>query len=233
MLLSGTKQIKTRQVAIVTRNPILQKLLTVLLGDWGFSVVELNAEPGVVCIEHGLAEPTFATRTVLLTPMPVSDRSCLQVPLSLTRLYHLLEDEFFPSPRRHIRVNTEIDADLQIDGAWQPGRILSLSDRGCRVAYDYELPAKQSMTIEFRLGERRMRLVAQALYCIPAGETSSRAKPQIGLQFKPIDPVLCEVLRACIELRCLERAMKKIGVDLTHSVRSWFDIEDHLLTTVS
>ncbi|PLX85029.1 MAG: hypothetical protein C0614_04655 [Desulfuromonas sp.] len=226
MLLSGTRQSNARQVAIVTRNPVLLQILTALLGDWGFSVVEPQVEPGVVFLEHGLAEPTFTTRTVLLTSMPVSDRSCLLTPISLTRLYHLLEDEFFPSPRRHIRVNTEIDADLQIDGAWQPGNITSLSDRGCRVTCDYELPAKQPLVIEFRLGERRIRLSAQVLYCIPAGETASRAKPQFGVQFKQIDPAICTALRASIERKCLERAFRKIDIDPAHPVNSWFEQED-------
>ena len=70
--------------------------------------------------------------------MPLIDESFLTVPISLTRLYHLLEVHFFPTPRRHIRVTKEIAVDLHYDGQWQEGRLISLSDRGGRFFCDEE-----------------------------------------------------------------------------------------------
>lgn len=225
MLLNRPNRQSGKRIAILTRSPLLTELLTAILVDWGFLVVEQESEPDILFIEYGLPSPRVEGRIIWLTPLPGAGDCSLVVPLSLTRLYHLVEDEFFPAPRRHIRISTDLDVDLQLHGTWHSARIVSFSDRGGRLVFDRELPNQQKLTLDFKLGRRNLRLSAVVLYSLPPGETPGRQQPQLGILFKPIDEAICRGLRSYVERCCLEKAFKKIGLDPGHPVGSWFDLD--------
>lgn len=225
MLLNHREDASTKQVAIVCRNPLLRDLLREILCGWGFSLVEADRNPAVLFIEYGLPHPPCTARVVWLTPLPTDDKTSLCVPFSLTRLYHLLESELFPSPRRHLRIGVDMDVDLKLHGTWHQGRLCSLSDRGGRLVFARELPPRQELTVEIRLGQQALRLPSVVIYGIPAGDTAGRQQPQLGLLFKPVTEETCRSIRRYIERLCLERALERLGLDLNHPVNSWFALD--------
>ncbi|MDT8440150.1 MAG: PilZ domain-containing protein [Desulfuromonadales bacterium] len=224
MLLDNREDSSSRQVAVAGRNPLLRDLLGEIFAEWGFSLVAVDRNPEVIFVEYGLPEPAGASRIIWLTPLPRDDGASLLVPLSLTRLYHLLESELYPSPRRHIRTGINLSVELKLDGRWYQGRLISLSDRGGRLVFEQTLPSRQELTLEIRLGRQLLRQPCTVLYSIPAGDTPGRQQPQLGLLFKPVTTETCQTIRQYIEHLCLERALSRLGLDPQHPVTSWFDL---------
>jgi len=225
-MLLGGKQSDIKEIAIITRNQQFNKLLGSILSDWRFFVVEDPAEARAVFVERGLAPPETDGQIIWLTPMPLSSGSFLTVPLSLTQLYHLLEAHFFPTPRRHIRVSMEIAVDLNVESSWLDGRLISLSDRGGRITCNTEIPRGKLLSLELMLGRKKIRLPAEVLYCIPAGDSPGRAHPQIGVLFKPHDNQEVVSLRHYIEKASVEAACAKEEIPLNDPCLSWLDIPE-------
>ena len=167
-MLLGGKQADIKQVAVVTRNQDFRRLLSRILADWKFFTVDDVSAATVIFAERGLELPAHDGQVVWLTPMPLSEGSFLTIPISLTRLYHLLEVHFFPTPRRHIRVAMETVVDLKIDNDWMEGCLISLSDRGARITCANEISRGQLLHVELKLAGRTLRFHAEVLYCVPA-----------------------------------------------------------------
>ena len=181
------------------------------------------AEASVVFVERGLDASAAPERLVWLSSMP-TDEPFLDVPISLTKLYHMLEEDFFPSPRRHIRVPMACEAYLQVHGAWLPVTLVSLSDRGGRFKCASELSRKQLTTLEMTLDRRNLRLPAEVLYTIPAGDTPGREDAQFGVLFKPLDEQICDALRLFIERTCVARACAVLELKMNDPSLSWIDV---------
>ncbi|MDH3997921.1 MAG: PilZ domain-containing protein [Desulfuromonadales bacterium] len=227
MLLGNTAS-KIRPVAVLSRNPLLARLLASILNDWKFTVVEEVAEAKVVFIERGmpLPEPCVA-EVVWLSPMPLSQERFLLTPLSLTELYGSLEEFFFPVPRRHIRITTEVAAEIKYDGRWRKGQLLSLSDRGGRLSCDAELLKQTALTLEIKLPGRLLRTDAEVLYCVAASDIPGRQQPQIGVLFKPLAQGLVEALRRFIEKHNIESACEREGIALHDPCLSWLNFAEN------
>lgn len=223
-MLLGGKQADIKQVAVVTRNQKFNRLLSSILADWKFFTVNDLSAATVIFAERGLELPAHDGHVVWLTPLPLSEGSFLEVPISLTRLYHLLEIHLFPTPRRHVRVAMETVVDLKIENDWQEGRLISLSDRGGRITCTNEIPRGKSLTLEMKLMGRVLRLPAEVLYCIPAGDSPGRSQPQIGVIFKPPNDHEFVFLRRFIEKTCIEQACARENIPLTDPCVSWLDV---------
>lgn len=215
-----------KRVAVISRSPQFKRLLASLLVGWKYSVAGGEQASRLIFIERGLPLPATAERVVWLTPLPLplADEESLLTPVSLTKLYLLLEDYFFPTPRRHIRIPLDLEVDLQFDGQWLSGRLVSLSDRGGRMTCPVALPTGASLFIEVRLGGRMERLPAEVIYCIPAGDTAGREQTQIGVVFKPEDVRFYGMLQRFIEKACLESACTRAGIAFNDPSVSWFDV---------
>ena len=227
MMLLGGNQSEIKQVAIVTRNPRFNRLLATILADWRFFTVEDLTEAKVIFAERGVSLPDLHGQVVWLAPMPLSEGSFLQTPISLTRLYHLLEVHFFPTPRRHIRVALEGSIGIKIGGTWQNCQFVSLSDRGCRVICEQELPSGTLVQVDTDLAGKTLQMPAEVLYCIPARDVSGGSLPQIGLLFKPADKKMVGMIRRFIEKRSIEMACAKEDVALTDPCLSWIDVPEN------
>jgi hypothetical protein len=223
-MLLGGKQSEIKPVAVVTRNQQFRRLLGSILADWKYTVVEDLAAAKIVFVERGLELPSSVGHVVWLTPMPLIEGSFLTVPISLTSLYYLLEVNFFPNPRRHIRVVMENEVDLQIENEWQEGSLISLSDRGGRIACAKEILRGQVLQIEVKLARKTLRIPAEVLYCIPAGDSSGRLQPQVGVLFKPSSDQECNMRRCFIEKTCVERACSREKIPLSALCLSWIDL---------
>ncbi|RLB67533.1 MAG: hypothetical protein DRH08_03415 [Deltaproteobacteria bacterium] len=227
-MLLGGKQADIKQVAVVTRNQNFSRLLSRILADWKFFTVDDISAAKVVFAERGLELPAHDGQVVWLTPLPLSEESFLTVPISLTRLYHLLEIHLFPTPRRHIRVAMETAVDLKVEGDWLEGHLVSLSDRGGRISCVNEIPRGKSLDIEVKLANRIFRMPAEVLYCIPAGDSLSRSQPQIGVIFKPPSDQEFGLLKRFIEKTCIERACAREDIPLNDPCVSWLDVPKEL-----
>jgi len=212
------------QVSVLTRNLTFNRLLQAILAEWQFYRESDAASLDVLLLERGLAVPAGTHQVVWLSPMPLSSEPYLEVPLSLTELYHSLEKLFFTQPRHHIRLPLNQTIDLNVRGVWLVGKMLSVSDRGARVACPALLPKGEILQIDFRLQNYPLRLTAEAIYDIPAGDAPGRELPQAGLLFKPLRPALRLALRHFIEGSFVELACAKIGITANDPCLSWLEL---------
>jgi len=223
-MLLGGKQSNLKQVAVVTRNLRFNKLLSSILADWKFFAVEDLSAAKVIFAERGIELPEHTGQVVWLSPMPLSAGIFLETPISLTRLYQLLETHLFPTPRRHIRVVMETAVDFKIDGEWFDGCLVSLSGRGGRIACSREIPPGTSLEVAVKLAGKAIMLSAEVLYCIPAGDFPGRSQPYVGVCFKSATGHEFEMLQGIIEKTCIESACAREDIPLTDSCLSWLDI---------
>jgi hypothetical protein len=224
MLLERARPGAGGRVAVLTRNPTFGRLLEAVLEDWHLGAGAEAATSDVVLVERGLAAPQDTRRVVWLAPMPLSAELHLEVPLSLTELYHYLEKLFFPQPRHHIRLPLEQSVDLNVRGTWLVGRLLSISDRGARIACPALLPKGESLHLDFKLDGYPLRLAAEVIYAVPASDGSDREHPQAGLLFRPLRPVLRLALRHFIERSFIERARARTGIAENDASLSWISL---------
>ncbi len=211
-------------VAVQTRNPTVTRLLEAVLAEWQLGTRD-PGEAKVVLVERGLTAPA-GVDVIWLTPMPLSKPPYLELPLSLTELYHCLEQFFFPLPRRHIRMTTVVPVDLNVRSVWLVGRLISLSDHGARIACPAILPKGEVLALDFKLDHFPLRLHGEVLYDIPPGDTEHNKEPQAGLLFKSLDPELRQALRSYIENCCLQRACAVTGISPQDPALSWFERVD-------
>ncbi len=223
-MLLGGKQSNINQVAVVTRNPQFNKLLSRILADWRFFAVEDLSAARVIFAERGVKLPAHEGQVVWLSPMPLSEGESLEIPISLTRLYHLLEAHLFPTPRRYIRVTVETIVDLKIENDWFDGCLVSLSGRGGRITCAHEIPRGTELEISVKLAGKVFRTPAEVLYCIPAGDSPKRLQPQIGVLFKFSNDHEPDMLRRFIEKTCIESACVTENIQLNDPCVSWLDV---------
>lgn len=212
------------RVSVVTRNPKFNRLLQTILEEWHFIGDADAAGVEILLLERGLPVPTGAQQVIWLTPMPLDADAYLEVPLSLTDLYHRLEQRFFVQPRHHIRLPLDLPLDLNLRGVWLVGRLLSISDRGARISSAAHLPRGEKLRLDFCLDRYPLRLAAEVLYEIPAGDSPGREQPQVGLLFKSPQPALRTALRQFIERSFVNQACAKIGVAASDPSLSWFNL---------
>ncbi len=232
-MLLGEKQSEIKQVAVVTRDQQFNRLLSSVLAEWKFIAVEDPTEAKVVFAEQGIDLPDIPGEVVWLTPRPLSEDRYLTTPISLTRLYKLLETEYFPTSRRHIRVAIEVRADVCLDSVWQECQLISISDRGGRIVCQNEVQRGTMLRLETNVAGKFLQLPAEVLYCLPAGDVLRSSRPQIGVLFKPTDDRVIDMLRCHIEKICVAAACAREGIPLTDSCLSWIDLVDDPWTEVT
>ena len=223
-MLLGGKPSEIKQVAVVTRSQQFSKLLTSILADWKFFAVEDLSAATVAFVERGVELPDHDVHVVWLTSMPLEKGDFLTTPISLSELYLLLQAHFFPTPRRNIRVAMEIPVELKIESTWLEGQLVSLSDRGGRLACAKEIPRGTEVTLEVKIEDEILRIPSEVLYCIPAGDSPNRLQPQIGVLFKPTNIEMFERLKRFIEKTCIECACAREGISLKDPCLSWLAI---------
>jgi hypothetical protein len=224
MPLLGERGADIKQVGVLTRNPTFRKLLSSIMADWRFFTVDDPAAATVVFAEHGMQLPPRVGDVVWLTSMPPADGSFLVPPISLSRLYHLLETRFFANPRRYIRLAMDAAIDLKVAGAWSKGHLRTLSGRGGRIACDQEIARGRRIELQVTLAGRELTLAAQVLYSLPAGDAQHDSRPQVGVLFNPCDEQQIEMLLRFIEKSCIERACSREGIALHDPCLSWLDV---------
>ena len=220
------------KVSVLTRNERFNRLLQAILGEWHFITDAGAASLDILLLERGLPAPGGAHRIVWLTPMPLGTEAHLEVPLSLTALYHLLEKQFFPQPRHHIRLPIDQPIDINVRGVWLVGRMMSISDRGARITCPALLPKGEQLQLDFKLENYPLRVSAEVLYDIPAGDGSGREHPQAGLVFLQLKPALHQALRRFIERCLIDLGCAKSGVAPNDPCLSWFDLNRTSWTTL-
>lgn len=225
-MLLGGKESDIKQVAVVARNQRFKQLLSSILSEWKFFTVEDLAEARVAFAEHGVDLPDLAPEVVWLTKQPLPAGRFLTTPLSLTRLYTLLETEYFPTPRRHIRIAIEAQVNVFLDNAWQECQLISLSNRGGRIVYRDEIRSGTPLQLEMQIAGQLLQLPAEVIYSIPAGDGACRNRPQIGVLFKPTDDRVINMLRRFIEKACVETACVREGIPLDDPCLGWIDFVD-------
>lgn len=227
MLLERTRPGAGGRVVVVTRSQKINRLLQAILDEWHFVVNDDSAPADILLMERGLTPPSGDHGVIWLSPLPLGIEPHIELPLSLVELYHYLEQLFFPQPRRHIRLPVDQVVDINLDGSWMTGRLLSVSDRGARVSCPASLSKGAGLQLGFKLDGYPLHVTAEVIYEIPAGDSPGREHPQAGLLFKPLRPSLRQSLRHFIELSFVSRACAKVGVDGGDASLSWFDLVDN------
>jgi hypothetical protein len=74
------------------------------------------------------------------------------------------------------------------------------------------------------LGDRRLRLPAEVLYTLPAGDVPAFKDPQAGVLFKPIDLQIFEGISRFVECVCLQQACCRAGLPVTAACASWVEV---------
>ena len=220
------------KVSVLTRNERFNRLLQAILEEWHFITDAGAASLDILLLERGLPAPEGAHHIVWLTPMPLGTEAHLEVPLSLTALYHLLEKQFFVEPRHHIRLPVDLPVDLNVRGVWLVGRMLSISDRGARITCPALLPKREQIQLDFKLENYPLRVSADVLYEIPAGDGSGREHPQAGLVFHSLKPALGQALRRFIERSFVDLGCSKSGISPIDPCLSWLDLNRTNWTTL-
>ena len=110
---------------------------------------------------------------------------------------------------------------------WQDSQLISLSDRGGRLICEREISRGTLVYIEMMLAGRQMELPAEVLYCIPAGDSPGRSKPQVGLLFRPSDEKVFDRLRRYIEKISVETACAREQIAANDPCLSWIDIPEN------
>lgn len=205
-MLLGGKGSEIKQVAVATHNQHFTQLLSSILAEWKFFSVADLAEARVVFAEYGIDLPALAAEVVWLAPQPLAAGRYLTTPLSLSQLYTLLETEFFPTPRRHIRIAVADPVNVCLDGTWQACQMVSMAERGGRIVCQDELRRGTILQLEMQIAERIVQLPAEVIYSIPAGDSAGRSLPHVGVLFRPTDDRVTKVLRRFIEKSCVESA---------------------------
>jgi hypothetical protein len=224
MMLLGDNHSESKLVAVISRNQRFTRLFSSILADWKFTPVEDLTRATIIFAERGLALTGIVGEVVWLSPMPFADGAYLATPISLTRLYQLLEKKIFPGPRRSIRIAVDLTVEIKMDEAWLTGRLVSLSDRGARIDCATNIPRSRQLHLELELAGRVISIAAEVLYCLPAGDTPGRELPQAGVLFKPNDEQFIDLLRHYIEKTCIESACVREGIAFNDPCVSWFDI---------
>ena len=228
-MLLGGRQPDIKKVAVLTRNMQFNKLLRRILVYWKFVTVEDPSEANIIIAERGIQLPAHEAQLIWLTSMPLREGRFLMVPLSLTELYHLLEAQMFPVPRRHIRVAMNAAVDLKLENEWFEGRLVSLSCRGGRIICPYEMPRGKMLHVEVTLGGRKLAIQSEVLYCIPAGDASSRLQPHVGVLFKSLEGCDLDMLRQFIEKTSVESACSREAILRTDPCMTWLDLSTNPL----
>lgn len=211
------------RVAVQTLIPAVKSLLQEILKEWHFCIEPGPADQTVALVEQGLAAPDGVRHTLWLAPRPFDTTSQLVLPLSLTALYHALQSWFFPAPRRYLRLALDQPAQLELRGARLDGRLLSLSERGGRVAVPVLLTNGEMLELTVELGGYLLQVAAQVIYTIPAGDLPGRQPPQAGLLFRPLPPELGEAIHHHVERSLVERACRQVGLASDDPALGWFD----------
>jgi hypothetical protein len=223
MLLEHVCANRPGRVAVETRMPAVTRLLQVILKEWHVCTEPGPADQTVALVEHGLSAPVGVRHILWLAPRPFATASRLALPLSLTALYQALQGWFFPAPRRYLRLALDQPAQLELRGVCLAGRLLSLSERGGRVACPVPLPNGELLQLAVQLGEYPLLVAAQVIYTIPAGDLPGSAPPQAGLLFRPLPPVLGEAIHRHVERSLVERACRQVGLASDDPALAWFD----------
>lgn len=225
-MLLGGKESEIKQVAVATRNQQFKQLFSSILAEWKFFSVEDLAEARVAFAEDGIDLPNLVAEVVWLAPQPLSEGRCLTTPISLSQLYILLETEYFPTPRRHIRLAIETQVKVCLDNAWQECQMVSIAERGGRIVCQDELQRGTILQLEMQIAGKLLQLPAEVLYSIPAGDLSCRSLPHVGVLFRPTDDRVINMLRRYIEKTCVESACAREGISLDDPCLSWVDFID-------
>ena len=227
MLLDQQRRGGGGRIAVISRNDTFARLLRAILEEWFYVVESAGEGCDLALVERGLNAPADAGQIVWLSPMPLGAEPHLELPLSLVELYHYLEQLFFPQPRRHIRLRLNQPVDINVRGMWLVGTVVSLSDRGARVACPAMLPRGEPLTLDFKLGCYPLRLTGEVIYDIPAGDGQGKEFPQAGLMLRSIRPPLRKALRDFIQRSYVERACTRVGTGFDDPSLSWFDLVDN------
>jgi hypothetical protein len=211
------------RVAVQSRLPAVKSLLQAILKEWHFCIEPGPANQTVALVEQGQVAPDGVRHTLWFTPKPFDTASQLALPLSLTALYHALQCWFFPAPRRYLRLPLDQPAQLELRGASLNGRMISLSERGGRVAVPALLTKGEMLQLTVQLDGYLLATAAQVIYTIPAGDLPGGQPPQAGLLFRPLPPQLGEAIHHHVERSLLERASRQVGIASDDPAFSWFD----------
>ena len=112
---------------------------------------------------------------------------------------------------------------LELRGASLNGRLISLSERGGRVAVPALLTNGEMLQLTVQLDGYLLATAAQVIYTIPAGDLPGGQPPQAGLLFRPLPQQLGEAIHHHVERSLLERASRQAGIASDDPAFSWFD----------
>ena len=223
MLLDQTEARRPERVAVQVRSPVVAHLLRTILAEWHFCVEPGPAGQTVALAEAGLPAPEGVRHTLWISPAAAGATAQLTLPLSLTSLYQALQGWFFPSPRRYLRLSLDRPAQLELRGAGFSARLVSISERGGRVAGPARLPMGETLQLTVNLDGYLLQAAAQVIYAIPAGDLPGGPPPQAGLLFKPLRAELAQALHRHVERTLLSRAAMLVGLADADPAWRWFD----------
>ena len=118
------------------------------------------------------------------------------------------------APRPLINLESAVNHPCQALADWKTLDDLGVPERGGRFVCQDELPRGTVLQLEMQVAGKLLQLPAEVLYSIPAGDTSCRSLPHVGVLFRPTDDRLITMLRRFIVKTCVESACAREGIAL-------------------
>jgi len=124
---------------------------------------------------------------------------CLHKPVQIFELFRAVQQALEPTPRRHIRIATFLNA--SVEGASSEAQFVTmLSDSGLFLSSLELFPAGSKQTVTFVIDGRVIRVDAEVLYAYRFNEGPGK-EPGMGMKFLNLSPVDHDVIQAYISER--------------------------------
>lgn len=217
-----------RKICVRTTDSALGAFLNSLLDGWRFSLEEDTADGTLLLAEEGSCDVPPNQPVLWLGHSQYASRDKLPLPMPIEELYLSLEHRFHRPPRRHMRLDIDLPARVDLRGEQHASGLTSLSDRGGRVLLPLELVRDEKLGLEFSLAGHPMNLVASVIYSFQRPGTSSEPAYDTGVLFARQTQGECELLREFILDRYVSRLRDMLDPDVFSAGLSYFTLPQKL-----
>jgi hypothetical protein len=91
---------KRARLQIHAADPVLNRLLRVLLQEWGYELVEVGGAADLHIVQEGCLGPAAGSNRIGLTSAPDQAADSVAIPLSMEVLWRAMEGRLHAPPRR-------------------------------------------------------------------------------------------------------------------------------------
>jgi hypothetical protein len=171
------------QLLVRTIDPVLARLLALLLREWGHELPEEEAAAELHILQEGCNPDDAAKKSIWLTTASYQGPNRIALPLLLEELWRAVEERLHTNPRQHMRLETTLPAQLRAGTECIAVSVNSLSDYGARLGAERELARADEVQLQLDLAGQLLAVRGRIIYCMPKGDLDGAAGYDIGLTY--------------------------------------------------